>query len=247
METIHIVNSELSTIIYAIMLIPQFCGIFFRILDENPSLVGSCSSNGWTALHAAVINRRSDIVDLILLNPSCAINSRDAWDSYNTAVRSSFASDKFAHRVLSGSTAMHYACLVGDMEIVEKLLRAGADWERTDYNKFLPEHNIDGSCGEDKKIEYRRLCEEERERRRLKRLAEEEARKIKEAESKAKEEAEEKNPSPQGSETDGDSTCSTDSEQSQKQAVSTTILNEGEALRRFWRDSKFFPLRISDG
>jgi ATP-dependent Clp protease ATP-binding subunit ClpB len=146
---------------------------FIRVLDEYPSIVGN-RTQGWTALHVAVINRRSNIIDLLL--PRCLqyINRCDIWDG--NAHRPLFASDQFPHRVLQGSSPLHYACLTGDMEIVKKLLRAGADKELRDDNSLIPEKMIDCSSGDDKKVLYRKICEEEEERRRLERIAEEEAR-----------------------------------------------------------------------
>jgi ATP-dependent Clp protease ATP-binding subunit ClpB len=112
----------------------------------------------------AALNRRSDIIDILLpLCPQYVINARDGREGK----RSLFASDEFAYRVLSGSTALHFACLTGDMEIVEKLLRAGADKGRCDANELIPEQMIDCRSGDDKKALYRRICEEEEERRRL--------------------------------------------------------------------------------
>jgi ATP-dependent Clp protease ATP-binding subunit ClpB len=73
-----------------------------------------------------------------------------------------------------GSTPLHYACLQGNMKIVEVLLRNGADWTVSDGNDLLPMNYISVN-GDSKMQEFKRLCEEE-ELRRAERLAEEELR-----------------------------------------------------------------------
>jgi ATP-dependent Clp protease ATP-binding subunit ClpB len=72
------------------------------------------------------------------------------------------------------------------MEIVEVLSREGADWTIKDANDFLPEHCIDVSNGDDKKHEFKRLCEERSKKREeedeLKRAKELEEDQLKQAE-----------------------------------------------------------------
>jgi ATP-dependent Clp protease ATP-binding subunit ClpB len=131
-----------------------------RILDAEPALAYRHHDYGWTALHVAVMSRKPEIVDLILSRSTVALDRDDLWDgSVNT--RASFASDRFAHWAMRRSTALHYACLLGDMEIVEMLLCHGAKWTIPDLNNLLPEHYIDVSNGDDSKKEFNRLCAEE--------------------------------------------------------------------------------------
>jgi ATP-dependent Clp protease ATP-binding subunit ClpB len=125
----------------------------------DPTLAYRRHPYGWTALHMAVTNQKPAIVDLILSRSTAAINERDSWDGSDDK-RASFASDRFPHKAMRNSTALHYACLLGDMEIVEVLLRQGADWTIKDKNNLLPERCIDVSNGDDKKHEFKRLCEE---------------------------------------------------------------------------------------
>jgi ATP-dependent Clp protease ATP-binding subunit ClpB len=106
------------------------------------------------------MNQNPAIVNLILSRSTAALNEPDSWDGSDDE-RASFASDKFSHRALRESTALHYACLLGDMEITEALLKQGAKWTIADDNNLLPEHCIDVSNGDDKKKEFKRLCEEE--------------------------------------------------------------------------------------
>lgn len=62
------------------------------------------------------------------------------------------------------STALHYACLVGDMKVVDLLLRNGAKWVEKDGNKMLPQEYA-SVHGEDSVAEFKRLCEAEGKRR----------------------------------------------------------------------------------
>jgi len=82
----------------------------------------------------------------------------------------------FFHRTLPRrqreSTPLHYASLLGNMKIVELLLKNGAEWTKSDGNDLLPE-NYASVNGNGKMQAFKRLCEEE-ESRRPERLAEEE-------------------------------------------------------------------------
>ena len=137
---------------------------FPRILDVKPELAHGQHPYGWTALHVAVMNRKPTVVDLILSRSIAALDERDLWDG-SDKYRVLFASNGFAHRAVRGSTALHYACLLGDMETVKVLLRHGAQWTIPDNIGLLPEHYIDVSHGVDKKHEFKRLCEEDKLRR----------------------------------------------------------------------------------
>jgi Ankyrin repeats (3 copies) len=154
--------------------------LFPRILDVKPKLAHGRHPYGWTALHVAVMNRKPAIVDLILSGSIAALNKRNSWDGSNKH-RASFAPNGLAHRAVRGSTALHYACLLGDMETVKVLLRHGAQWTIPDNIGLLPEHYIDVSHGVDKKHEFKCLCEED-ELRRAKEL-EEQSKKLAEEET----------------------------------------------------------------
>ena len=108
----------------------------------------------------AVMNQKPTIVDLILSRSTTTVNEYDSWKGSNNH-RTSFASDRYPHRALRESTALHYACLLGDMEIAEVLLRHGAMWTISDSIGLLPVDYIDVSKGDDKKAEFNRLCEKQ--------------------------------------------------------------------------------------
>ena len=131
------------------------------------------------------MNRKPTIVDLILSRSTAAIDKQDSWYGSNKE-RASFASDRFPHRALRNSTALHYACLVGDMEIVRVLLGHGAKWTISDSIGLLPERYLDISGGDDKRQEFKCLCEEETSKQLKKREQEDELRRAKELEEESK-------------------------------------------------------------
>ena len=105
-----------------------------RILETKPELARDKHASVLTALQVAIVDRKPANINPI--RPK---------------------SDKLqAH----GSTPLHYACLVGNMKIVEVLLRNGADWTISDGNDLLPE-NYAGVNGDSKMQEFKRLCEKE--------------------------------------------------------------------------------------
>ena len=115
-----------------------------RILDARPKLVNSNHSSVSTALQVAIANRSPANVDLIPLQSTASL-------SYQGAV--------------CRSTPLHYACLLGDMKIVEVLLRRGAEWAMFDGNELLPE-NYAGLNGDRKMKEFKDLCEVQMSKRR---------------------------------------------------------------------------------
>lgn len=94
-----------------------------------------------------------------------SIDKSDLWEG-DVTHRHEFASEKYPHRLVKGSTALHYACMIGNMEIVEILLKAGASYEKGDERGWKPERYIFEEDGGTKlKDEFKRLVEEEKARR----------------------------------------------------------------------------------
>ncbi|XP_022163100.1 ankyrin repeat domain-containing protein 27-like [Myzus persicae] len=63
------------------------------------------TSEQYTALHLAVKNKMTGVIDVLLDSKKCNINNQDN----------------------SGNSALHYACTIGDANIITKLLEHGAD------------------------------------------------------------------------------------------------------------------------
>ena len=143
-----------------------------RIFDAEPArLVNRYTNYGWTPLHMAVIRSDIKLIQLMLsygkMSKECVDKRdiRERWKSSGTQ-RQEFASEKYPHRLVSASTALHYACMVGNMEIVEMLLKAGADYTKDDDRDWLPERYLYEEGGGTKlKDEYKRLVDEEKVRR----------------------------------------------------------------------------------
>ena len=123
-------------------------------------MLGSVQSpDGWGLLHMAAIQRLQPCVELILATNPSVINVKDSWSH-----RSEFATDHLPYRNVNHATALHYACLAGDMKIAEVLLKAGADWTIKDSSDRTPDQLI-YSGYESMKLEFKTLCEEEECRR----------------------------------------------------------------------------------
>ena len=91
------------------------------------------------------------------------VNMYDQWH-YGGGDRSKFAPNTIPHRKIKSAYALHYACLVGNVQMVEILLKAGADWEYTDYDSRLPESYITDEAGETLG-DYNRLVQEAKDRK----------------------------------------------------------------------------------
>ena len=98
------------------------------------------------ALQVAVKNRKPDDVNI----PLAESRDRMLWRL--------FQDDETSPQ--KKSTQLHYACLLGDMKIVEVLLRNGADWTISDSNDLLPE-DYARLNGDRKMQEFKRLYEME--------------------------------------------------------------------------------------
>ena len=140
-----------------------------RLFDADPERLYLRTNNyGWTPLHMATIRNNVDLVKLMLSygkeSKEC-IDKRDLWDRYDGShgcMRHEFESDVYPHRLTKGPTALHYACMIGNMEIAEMLLHAGADYEKEDEMGLLPGQYI--FEGEETKVKdaWRNLVEERR-------------------------------------------------------------------------------------
>ena len=116
----------------------------------------------------AVIRGDIKLINLMLSygeKSKTSIDKTDLWEG-DVTHRHEFASEKYPHRLVKGSTALHYACMIGNMEIVEILLKAGASYERGDQRGWKPERYIfEEDGGTNLKDEFKRLVEEEKARR----------------------------------------------------------------------------------
>ncbi len=66
---------------------------------------------------------------------------------------------------VDGATALHIACFIGNLHIAGTLLRVGADWKMKDDAGRTPEDYLLDGFGESYVQAFKRMCEEEEERR----------------------------------------------------------------------------------
>ena len=105
----------------------------YSLLEARPTHVTTRTPQGWTLLHVSVIRKFRPFITTILKHAAgnkAFINDIDTW--VDLEQRWMFAGDEYPHRYVTGGTALHYACLTGDFEIIEELLKAGADWRKID-------------------------------------------------------------------------------------------------------------------
>ena len=158
----------------------------------------------------ATIRCLPQFVRLIIETDPSTVNVKDQRTRDTSAAAfATFASDKYPHKTVLDATALHYACLADNLELIEMLLKAGADWNLTDYKKRKPEDLIsDAAIAE----QFQKLkCEEEPKR---KAKEEEEAkRKVEEEAAKKAKEEEAKNTNQDESSADESEMSESDSEE----------------------------------
>uniref|UniRef100_A0A0X3NL63 Uncharacterized protein n=1 Tax=Schistocephalus solidus TaxID=70667 RepID=A0A0X3NL63_SCHSO len=113
-------------------------GIAEKFIKNNPEVAGVRHSMGWTPLMLAVILHKKDVVKC-LLSAGAAIDAVDEYPgSYQVSMKSrknpveaewcrltEFSDYLNPHADFRGCTALHYAVLVDDKELVKILLAAG--------------------------------------------------------------------------------------------------------------------------
>ncbi|KAL5492073.1 hypothetical protein ACEPAI_3520 [Sanghuangporus weigelae] len=106
-----------------------------RILEAAPFLVGKRHEGGWFELHAAVLSGDIEIVKLILACPDADITS--VYKSTGASV--DIECELGTHvEDTSGATVLHFACMVGNAEIIRLLVEHGAFFEHEDDKKRVP-------------------------------------------------------------------------------------------------------------
>lgn len=131
----------------------------------------------------ATIRCLPKFVKLMIETDPTIVNVKDRRSEDTSAsAYASFATDKYPHRSVRDATALHYACLSENLEIIELLLKAGADWNLTDNKNRKPEDLINDEGVHEM---FKKLRDEEEAARKVKAEEEEAARKAKEEAEKA--------------------------------------------------------------
>ncbi|KAH8105062.1 P-loop containing nucleoside triphosphate hydrolase protein [Phellopilus nigrolimitatus] len=141
---------------------------FETALQKKPELASEVTRHDYTLLHLAVIRQLPLFVALLISTAPSTLNELDGRDDHTSKTsHNAFAPPTFPHQYVKVATPLHYACLTGNVEIIELLLKAGAVWEHKDFKGRTPEDLI-YECGENGdyvKTEFIRLRDEEDERR----------------------------------------------------------------------------------
>ena len=120
----------------------------------------------FTLLHTAVVRQRRRFIELLISLDKSMINKRDRrYYSGSDSANSSFAPATIPHKHVKGATALHYACLVKDMDIAKMLLEAGADWDIKDNQGRIAEDLLQGTGDEEVKAAFLCLREAEETKR----------------------------------------------------------------------------------
>lgn len=117
------------------------------------------------------MNDTTACVKVLLEYDKKAVNMQDKWDDSQRRIMYYLARLNEPFAFVQGCTALHHACIVGNMEVIEMLLKAGADWTIKDGKGRLAETFIRDSFGDERAEEFKRLCEEEAKRRKSNPLA----------------------------------------------------------------------------
>ncbi|KAH8108858.1 P-loop containing nucleoside triphosphate hydrolase protein [Phellopilus nigrolimitatus] len=203
---------------------------FETALQKKPELASKFTSHNYTLLHLAVIRQLPRFVALLISTAPSTLNKRDGRDDYTgEASHNAFAPPRFPHQYVKVATPLHYACLTGNVEIIDLLFKAGAVWESKDFKGRTPEELIyeRGENGNYVKTEFRRLRDEEDEKRKKaeadaaehKRQCEEDERR-KKAEADAAKENDEGSEKPDETKAKDDSTKSGNSDEDEGESES---------------------------
>ncbi|KAF9062591.1 hypothetical protein BDP27DRAFT_1427727 [Rhodocollybia butyracea] len=108
-----------------------------EILEMKPELARDNHPSVLTALQEALVSRQPDNINLVL-SQSDSDDSDDEYPSFSLFRSNARAAQHPSSEAPHPSTLLCYACLLGNMRIVEALLRKGAEWTISDSNNLLP-------------------------------------------------------------------------------------------------------------
>lgn len=132
------------------------------LLSQKADLVNERTSQGFTILQAATIRRLTPYVKAVLTVRVLNINVKDKRsEDSDSREDHEFALYRFPHEFVKGATALHYACLTANLEIIELLLKAGAEWTAKDSRGRLPEDLFCDRFDRDIKLSFIRLRDQE--------------------------------------------------------------------------------------
>lgn len=126
-------------------------------MKRSPDIVQARDPSGWTLLHVAVMNESMYFVHYIVTRNPSAVNVRGK--GFQSCLP--YVNNVFRRALcINGATVLHIACLCGNVNLIEYLLSAGADWMIKDCAGRIPEQYIvEGSDGINNTQAFWRMCE----------------------------------------------------------------------------------------
>lgn len=123
-----------------------------RMLTAAPRLASMKHSLGYYPLSVAVLSEEPALVRLILsqpgVNPECMTNgSYGDSDAHKELLRTEFSSN-VNHKRVKNATALHYACMSSNAEMVKLVSQVSTNFTTEDYGDKAPIEYIDCSSDE---------------------------------------------------------------------------------------------------
>ena len=110
-----------------------------------PSLANARHPLGWAPLHAAILSGDHILVKLFLETPgvNTTITDKSSFSHKSSPADISLRQEELCPHILttsstSGATPLHFACMVGNWEIIKLLLDVGALHDVEDYAGKTP-------------------------------------------------------------------------------------------------------------
>jgi ATP-dependent Clp protease ATP-binding subunit ClpB len=121
-----------------------------RLLEISPTLINTRHPLGWAPLHAVILSGDPSLVKFVLDLPGIDLTIKDG----STFNPTSPAADILCRQQelcpnicgtesTSGATALHFACMRGDMEILNLVLEMSMSHDVKDDSKRLPSEYFD--------------------------------------------------------------------------------------------------------
>ncbi|CAA7257411.1 unnamed protein product [Cyclocybe aegerita] len=121
-----------------------------RLLEISPTLINIRHPLGWAPLHAAILCGDPSLVKFVLDLPILDITIKDCSTFNATSLatdilcrQQELCSNICATENTSGATALHFACMRGDVEILNLLLKTPVAYDVRDDSQRLPHEYFD--------------------------------------------------------------------------------------------------------
>jgi ATP-dependent Clp protease ATP-binding subunit ClpB len=121
-----------------------------RLLEISPSLINLLHPLGWAPIHTAILSGDPALVKFILDLPGVDVTIKDS-STFNATSSDTdilcrekeLCPNICGTENTSGATALHFACMRGDWDILNLLLEVGASYDAEDNSERLPQEYFD--------------------------------------------------------------------------------------------------------